>query len=75
MTFTPPRKLSTHPASPSFDREVVKKIDKVLVDGVHVPECVAYNMDEGWAFGKKDGIWQPRVHGVVTVTVKQGVVE
>lgn len=70
MTYTPPRHLTAIPSSPRFDKEALEKIDRVLVDGVHLPECVAYDMDAGWAFNKIDGLWQPRKYGVITVTVK-----
>lgn len=71
MSYKPPRRLSVSEISPNYDKEAIRRIDRVVVDGVHVPECVAYDMDAGWAFGKKDGVWQPRVHGTVTVTVRQ----
>lgn len=71
MSYTPPRRLAALPASPYYDKEALQKIDKVFVDGVHLPDCIAYSMDEGWAFNKIAGVWQPRKLGVITVTVKQ----
>lgn len=62
-----PRRLSINATSPFYDRAALDKVDRVFVDGVHVPNCVAYDMDAGWAFGKANGYWQPRVYGVVTV--------
>ena len=68
--MTLPRKLSVVPSSPHYDMDTAKLVDKVFVDGVHVPNVVAYDMDAGWAFSKINGCWQPKVHGVVTVTEK-----
>lgn len=65
-----PRKLSSLPLSPSYDKHACGYVDKVFVDGVHLPDCIAYDMDEGWAKNKIDGVWQPKKHGVVTVTMK-----
>lgn len=65
-----PRKLSVVPASPHFDRETCDKIDKVFVDGVLIPKCRAYDMDEGWAAGMENGVWLPKVYGEVTVKLK-----
>jgi hypothetical protein len=65
-----PRQLSSNPHSPHFDEATCRKVDKVFVDGVHVPNCVAYDMDAGWAFSKIDGLWKPKVYGVVTVRMK-----
>jgi hypothetical protein len=70
MGMIAPRKLSIHPISPSYDKEAVKMVDKVFVDDVHIPNCVAYDMDAGWAFGKENGSWMPRKYGVVTVKMK-----
>lgn len=60
-----PRKLSTIPVSPHFDKAVARKIDKVFVDGIHIPRCVAYDMDAGWAFNL--GQW-----GVATESARCG---
>jgi hypothetical protein len=66
-----PRQLSTVPASPFYDRKACDRIDRVFVDGRHVPHCVAYDMDDGWAFGKDNhGIWQAKQRGNVTVKLK-----
>lgn len=70
MSYSPPRKLSVGRLSPHFDKTALALVDKVFVDGVLVPDCYAYDMDQGWAFSKRDGVWQPRVYGVVTVTVR-----
>lgn len=66
-----PRVLAANPNSIWYNKDACERVDEVRVDGVLVPECVAYDMDKGWAFGKKDGIWQPRVYGTVTVTEKK----
>lgn len=66
--FTLPRRLAVSPHSPFYDKEAIAMVDRVLVDDVHVPQCVAYDMDAGWAFGKAaDGSWLPRRYGTVTV--------
>lgn len=70
MSDSFPRKLSTNKASPHYNMEAARMVDKVFVDGVHVENCVAYDKDMGWAFGIKDGIWQPKVYGKVTVKLK-----
>lgn len=66
--MTLPRQLSTVPSSPYFDRETANRVDKVFVDGVHVANVVAYDMDAGWAFAKTNGCWQPKQYGIITVT-------
>lgn len=65
-----PRKLSTISRSPYFDEAACQRIDKVFVDGVHLPNVYAYDMDAGWAASIKNGVWQPKVHGIVTVKEK-----
>lgn len=70
MTTQPPRKLSILPHSPNYNKDMLLKIHSVFVDGVHIPECVAYDMDQGWAKGRKDKIWGPKIHGHVTVLMK-----
>lgn len=65
-----PRQLSTVPASPHFDADACKRVGKVYVDDVHLPDCVAYDMDAGWAFNKIKGVWQPKVYGTIRVTGK-----
>lgn len=67
-----PRKLSTIPVSPNFNRDACALVDKVFVDGEHVPNCAAYDMDAGWAFSIINGVWQPKKHGTVTVKLKNG---
>lgn len=66
-----PRKLSNNPKSPHYNKEALTKVDKVFVDGKHLPLCYAYDMDAGWAAQSINGVWKPKVHGVVTVTEKQ----
>jgi len=68
--MTLPRKLSIIPVSPNFDRNACARVDKVYVDGVHLPDCVAYDMDAGWALKRVNGIHQPKQHGKITVTEK-----
>lgn len=65
-----PKRLSVVTHSPNYDRSWLARIDKVMVDGVHVPNCVAYDMVAGWAMCQVDRVWQPKTHGVVTVTLK-----
>jgi len=65
-----PTKLSCHPQSPHYKKIYLDMVDKVFVDGVHIPTCFAYDMDEGWAFSKLNGVWQPKVYGEVTVKMK-----
>ena len=71
MFYKQPRVLSTSKLSRDYDADAIRKIDKVFVDGIHLPNCVAYNIDQGWAFNKIDGLWQPRQNGAITVTVKE----
>lgn len=66
--MTVPRQLSTNPASVHFDRAACARVDKVYVDNAYLPDCVAYDMDAGWAFNKVDGVWQPKLYGTVRVT-------
>jgi hypothetical protein len=69
-----PRRLSISKISPNYNREAINAIDKVLVDGVLIQDCVAFDMDAGWAFGKDaNKSWLPRVHGTVKVTYKGGL--
>jgi hypothetical protein len=63
-----PRKLSVSTKSPHYDEDAIARIDKVFVDGVHLEKCFAYDMDAGWAMQIINGIWRPKVYGVVTVT-------
>jgi hypothetical protein len=67
-----PRKLSIHKESPNYNADALARVDAVFVDGTHVPNCVAYDKDAGWAFGKhpETKVWMPRVHGKVEVTEK-----
>jgi len=62
-----PDRLSVNPKSPHYDMDVARRIDKVRVDGVHVPDCAAYDKIQGWAMAITDGVWQPKVYGKVTV--------
>lgn len=67
-----PRKLAISPHSPNYNKDALDRVDQVHVDGVHIPRCVAYDMDAGWAFGMDEKRnWLPRVYGVVTVTEKK----
>lgn len=66
--MTLPRKLSCHPKSPHYDPDALKRVDKVFVDDKRLPNCRAYDMDEGWACNIIDGVWQPKIHGVIRVT-------
>lgn len=67
-----PRRLSVSKLSPYYDKLAIEQVDRVFVSGEHIPECVAYNMDEGWAIGKdrRTRAWLPRKYGVVTVKMK-----
>lgn len=67
-----PRKLSISPVSPNYDKEAIKRVDKVFVDDVHIENCVAYDMDAGWALPMdgKTRLWKPKVYGVVKVTMR-----
>lgn len=66
-----PRKLSIYKVSPHYEEAAINRIDKVFVDGVHLPNCVLYDMDRGLARAKdaKDN-WLPMQRGVITVTLK-----
>lgn len=67
----PRRQLSTVLKSPHYDDIACRAVDRVYVDDVYIPQCVAYDMDAGWAFGKDyKGIWAPKVYGVVRVVLK-----
>lgn len=65
-----PRRLSAVPASIFYDADAVCRVDKVYVDGVHLPDCMAYDMDAGWAHNRVNGVFQPKVYVVVKVTSK-----
>lgn len=65
-----PRKLAISPISPNYNKEALTQVDKVFVNDKHLPNCVAYDMDAGWAFAKEGGKWMPRQHGEITVTMK-----
>lgn len=65
-----PRKLSVNKRSPHYNEDGLKRVDKVFVDGVHIRDCYAYDMAAGWAMQLKNGLWQPKVYGAVTVTEK-----
>jgi hypothetical protein len=41
-----------------------------MVDGVHLPNCIAFDQDAGWAQQQIDGVFKPKVHGEITVTRK-----
>lgn len=66
-----PDRLSIVPGSPFYDKDACARVDKVTVDGVHLPDCVSYDIPAGWAKNRIDGIWQPRVYGAVTVTERR----
>lgn len=51
---------------PGWDRRLLALIDRVYVDGVHVPQCVAYSVLGGWALPKGG----TEVRGEVTITRK-----
>lgn len=66
-----PRVLSAAKLSVHYNEEWLKKIDKVFVDGVHLPNCVYYSIDKGEARGlRPDRSWGELKKGRVTVTVK-----
>ena len=64
--------LSLHSGYWESDAKACARVDRVYVDDVYLPECVAYDMDAGWAFNKVNGVWQPKVYGVVRVVLKEG---
>lgn len=66
-----PERLSIAPASPFHDAEACRRVDKVFVDGKHLPECVAYDIPAGWAKNRVNGVWQPKIYGAIRVTEKQ----
>lgn len=67
----PPRALNASKVSPDYNEAWLKKIDKVFVDGVHLPDCVYYDMDKGRARGLDEKRnWLPMQYGVITVTVR-----
>lgn len=65
-----PRKLHVSKFSPHFDAEAIKRVDKVFLDGTHKPNCIAYDMDEGWVITKDQitRVHSPKLFGTVTVT-------
>ena len=65
-----PKQLSVIPSSPHYNSEVSNQIDKVFVDGNHIKNCIAYDMDQGWAKGRLNGNHGPKIYGKVTVTTK-----
>ena len=67
-----PRKLSTQPMSPYYDRDACDHVKRVLVDGVYHGGCVAYDMDAGWGQFEKPLTrqWTGKVYGVITVELK-----
>lgn len=65
-------KVSTNPMSPHYNQKAADCVDKVYVNDVHVPNCAAYDMDMGWAFSLKDGVYQPKLYGEVRVVLKFG---
>lgn len=68
--MTIPRKLSINPRSPHFNKEAAKRVDKVFVNDVHLPNCYAYDIDAGWAAQSINGVWQPKKYGTIRVTEK-----
>lgn len=65
---TLPRKLCINPQSLNYHKDAIKMVDKVFVDDVHLPHCYAYDMDAGWAMQVINGLWKPKVYGVVRAT-------
>jgi hypothetical protein len=56
MTDTPPDRLSTDPASPYFDRDVLGRGIGIRFKGVERRDVEEYDRSEGWirvALGKK----------------------
>ena len=68
--MTLPTKLSINPHSPHYDKKAAARVDKVFVNDVHLPSCYAYDVDAGWAAQSINGLWKPKVYGVVRVTEK-----
>jgi hypothetical protein len=65
-----PNILSTIPTSPFYNKELCELVDKVFVDGVHVPDVVSYNIPKGFVFHKAGRIVNEKTEGVVTLTLK-----
>lgn len=68
--LTPPDQLSVASVSPFYDKDWISRIDKVFVDGVHLPNCRAYCISQGWAANRVDGINQPKKYGKITIKLK-----
>jgi hypothetical protein len=65
-----PRKLSVSTYSPHYNEQALLWVDRVFCDGEWFPNCVAYDLDEGWLINKVNGVWAPRKYGVITVTIR-----
>lgn len=65
-----PRRLSTSPYSPYYDKDAISAVDKVFVDGAHLPNCRAYDIDAGWAAALENGSYKPKIYGVIAVLMK-----
>lgn len=52
-----------------WDRRLLDVIDTVSVNGVVIPQCVAYSVVQGWAHSRGG----EKVYGEVTVTRKSTV--
>jgi hypothetical protein len=65
-----PSRLSASPISPFYNKTACQRVDKVFVNDEHLPSCIAYDIDAGWAQQKLDGVFKPKVHGTIRVTEK-----
>ncbi|QIG66731.1 hypothetical protein EVB27_061 [Rhizobium phage RHph_TM16] len=64
------RRLSSSKLSPFYDEHAIAKVDKVFVNDAHLPNCIAYDMDAGWAQQQVDGAFKPKQYGEIKVTLK-----
>jgi hypothetical protein len=67
-----PRRLSISKLSPHYNKQAILAIDAVFCNGVHVPNCVYYDMDKRECRGKINGVWTPMLVGEITVTLNEG---
>lgn len=68
--MTLPRRLSAHSKSPDYNLDALKRVDKVFVNGVHVPNAWFYDMDQRVVVPRLKGYNGTAIRGEVTVTEK-----
>jgi hypothetical protein len=66
-----PRRLSSSHLSPFYNKQAIAKVDKVFLDDTHLPNCIAYDLDAGWAQQQVNGTFMPKQYGLIRVTEKQ----